>query len=322
MLAVAMKVCPESARGLQVWQQYDLMLRRSVCAAGQPAYSQVSRCIEPSGSDRGFPALTGRSGTQRARPLSLELAAPLGVWMSSQLARFVDGRGGWRLSGGRCCTWLLYFACLIGTRAGRRAYLPIVRFSGRTYPQLARIVRVLCAVAGRCCLPLVAAVAVTVGVRSYVRGVREMLWVVSESARKRLHEQHQRRHIRAYEHVASGTIAACSSSTTSASSGIPSSSPAILREPERLRADRQEVAVPGSLGPANVEDDSACREGRGPECGWSIRCGIAGLGRFPDWEPCGVGSWECRRRPGARGRLGSRSAGARQVLALAPVWRG
>ena len=39
-----------------------------------------------------------------------------------------------------------------------------VRFSGRTYPQLARIVRELCAVAGHWCLPLVAAVAVTVAV--------------------------------------------------------------------------------------------------------------------------------------------------------------
>jgi hypothetical protein len=39
-----------------------------------------------------------------------------------------------------------------------------VRFSGRTYPQLARIVRELCAVAGRCCLPVVAAVAVIVAV--------------------------------------------------------------------------------------------------------------------------------------------------------------
>jgi hypothetical protein len=42
--------------------------------------------------------------------------------------------------------------------------LPTFRFSGRTYPQLARIVRVLCAVAGRCCQPLGAAVAVTVAV--------------------------------------------------------------------------------------------------------------------------------------------------------------
>ena len=41
-----------------------------------------------------------------------------------------------------------------------RYLFPTVRFSGRTYPQLARIVRVLCAVAGRCCSRLAAAVAV------------------------------------------------------------------------------------------------------------------------------------------------------------------
>jgi hypothetical protein len=44
-------------------------------------------------------------GSRHLRP---ELAAPLGVWMSSQLARCVDGRGGWRLSGAvavlGCCT--------------------------------------------------------------------------------------------------------------------------------------------------------------------------------------------------------------------------
>ena len=45
------------------------LLRRSVCAAGQPACSQVRRRIGLSGSDREFPALTGRSGTQRARRL-------------------------------------------------------------------------------------------------------------------------------------------------------------------------------------------------------------------------------------------------------------
>ena len=45
----------------------DPLLRRSVCAAGQPACSQVSRYLGLSGSNRKFPALTGRSGTQRAR---------------------------------------------------------------------------------------------------------------------------------------------------------------------------------------------------------------------------------------------------------------
>ena len=45
-----------------------------------------------------------------------------------------------------------------------RVELPTFRFSGRTYPQLARIVRGLCAAAGRCSSPLVVAVAVTVAV--------------------------------------------------------------------------------------------------------------------------------------------------------------
>jgi hypothetical protein len=43
----------------------DPLFRRSVCAAGQPAYPQVRRRIGRSGSDREFPSLTGRSGTQR-----------------------------------------------------------------------------------------------------------------------------------------------------------------------------------------------------------------------------------------------------------------
>jgi len=43
----------------------DPLLRRSVCAAGQPAHPQVSGCMGLSVSDRDFPALTGRSGTQR-----------------------------------------------------------------------------------------------------------------------------------------------------------------------------------------------------------------------------------------------------------------
>jgi hypothetical protein len=45
----------------------DPLLGRSVCAAGQPACTQVSRCIGLSGSDREFPRFAARSGTQRAR---------------------------------------------------------------------------------------------------------------------------------------------------------------------------------------------------------------------------------------------------------------
>jgi hypothetical protein len=50
------------------------------------------------------------------------------------------------------------------TRSASSRLPRTVRFSGRTCPQLAWIVRALCAVAGRCCSPLVAAVAVTVAV--------------------------------------------------------------------------------------------------------------------------------------------------------------
>jgi hypothetical protein len=68
---------------------------------------------------------------------------------------------------GRCCILLLYRRAtrLVRRRGEVRGTDPATfRFSGRTYPQLAQIVRELCAVAGRWCLPLVAAVAVTVAV--------------------------------------------------------------------------------------------------------------------------------------------------------------
>jgi hypothetical protein len=60
-------------------------------------------------SDRDYPQALLLSGTQRARrPLRPELAAPLGVWLSSQLGRCAGGRAGWRLSGDVavlcCCT--------------------------------------------------------------------------------------------------------------------------------------------------------------------------------------------------------------------------
>jgi hypothetical protein len=62
----------------------DPLLRRSVCAAGQPACPQVSRCIGLSGSDREFPVLAGRAGTQRARRLPLRMTAGTSApWSSS-----------------------------------------------------------------------------------------------------------------------------------------------------------------------------------------------------------------------------------------------
>jgi hypothetical protein len=74
----------------------DPLLRRSVCAAGQPVCPQVSRCIGLSGSDRKFPALTGRSGTQRARRLRLRTTAGASApWSSSPPAAC----RGWPASG-------------------------------------------------------------------------------------------------------------------------------------------------------------------------------------------------------------------------------
>ena len=63
----------------------DHQLRRSVCAAGQPACPQVSRSTGLSGSDRDFPALTGRSGTQRAR-------AYFGEHLIRRLRQVLQGR--------------------------------------------------------------------------------------------------------------------------------------------------------------------------------------------------------------------------------------
>jgi len=51
-----------------------------------------------------------------------------------------------------------------GARTRRTDLLHVLRAESGTYPELARIVRVLCAVAGRCCQPLAAAVAVAVAV--------------------------------------------------------------------------------------------------------------------------------------------------------------
>ena len=70
----------------------DPLLRRSVCAAGQPACPQVSGGIGLSGSGREFPALTGRSGTQRARPLRSRTA--VGTSASWSLSSPGDLRGG------------------------------------------------------------------------------------------------------------------------------------------------------------------------------------------------------------------------------------
>ena len=56
----------------------DPLLRRSLCAAGQPACPQVSRGVRLSGSDRDFPALTCRSdATGTASDLRTRRCAPV-----------------------------------------------------------------------------------------------------------------------------------------------------------------------------------------------------------------------------------------------------
>jgi hypothetical protein len=68
----------------------DPLLGRSVCAAGQPARPQVSRCTGLSVSDRDFPTLTGRSGTQRARRRRCSCAthATSAPWSSSSYTTY------------------------------------------------------------------------------------------------------------------------------------------------------------------------------------------------------------------------------------------
>ena len=72
------------ALGVRASAGSDHQLRRPVCAAGQPASSQVSGGAGLSASDRDYPTLTGRSGTQRARRLRSRTAvgAPA-PWFSS-----------------------------------------------------------------------------------------------------------------------------------------------------------------------------------------------------------------------------------------------
>jgi len=84
---------------------------RLVCAAGRPDCAQVSRCIGLSGSDRKFPALTGRWGTQRARrPLRPELAAVRAV--DRRLSQLQQGVGD------RLCPWLSGAVAVLGYCTG------------------------------------------------------------------------------------------------------------------------------------------------------------------------------------------------------------
>jgi len=89
----------------------DPLLRRSLCAAGQPASSLVRRRIGLSASDRKFPPLTARSGTPM-RPYTTVGSEP---WSSSPagelritrvfpcVARGLKARASFMLAG--CCWW-------------------------------------------------------------------------------------------------------------------------------------------------------------------------------------------------------------------------
>ena len=70
----------------------------------------MNQCTGLSGSDRNYSLLTGRSGTQRARPLRPELAAPLGVCPLPQLMVGVGGSSCSLLSGD-----VAVFCCCIVT---------------------------------------------------------------------------------------------------------------------------------------------------------------------------------------------------------------
>ena len=143
----------------------DPLLRRSVRAAGRPACTQVRWCTGLSGSDRKFPALTSRSGTQRARRLrSRTTAGAPAPWSSSPptdlritrvfscVARGFKARASFMSAD--CCWWRsLPVDGGSGTSRGhvvvmRRPRFSVGRrcrttvcFSGWTYPKLRRIVR-------------------------------------------------------------------------------------------------------------------------------------------------------------------------------------
>jgi hypothetical protein len=117
----------------------DPLLRRSVCAAGQPARPQVSRCTRLSGNDRKFPRLTGRSGTQRARR-TLSGTTPGGAapWSSSPpselritrvfscVARGLKARADFMFGGG--CRWRSL--AVDGSSGASRGHAPVVRRPG------------------------------------------------------------------------------------------------------------------------------------------------------------------------------------------------
>jgi len=90
-------------------------LRRPVSAARQPAYSQVSCRMGVSESDHDFPALTNRSGTQRARSRPRRLLSCAARWLLMTARGYLRDTSARRLSEGcgRSCPWTL--SCLHGS---------------------------------------------------------------------------------------------------------------------------------------------------------------------------------------------------------------
>ena len=143
-------------RGPGVARQHDQLLRRSVCAAGQAACSQVKGRIRLSASDRKFPRLTGRSGTQRARRLLSRMPPDISAhWPSSPpselritrvfscVARGLKPRASFRFTD--CCWWRpLAVDGSSGTSRGHAWKTPVMRgpgipVPGRTLQGMARV---------------------------------------------------------------------------------------------------------------------------------------------------------------------------------------
>ena len=110
--------------------------------SGSACPYQVSLCIRLSGSDRDFPAFTGRSGTQRARrPLRFELA----VGAAGRLVVVPASSVCWRSCllatvRGRCCTPVLCAALaarVVVVRIGS-GWTDVLIPSGRRKPLVMR----------------------------------------------------------------------------------------------------------------------------------------------------------------------------------------
>ena len=114
-------------------------------------------CVTVVGRSLSHADRTSRLQAPGSRPLRPELAAPLGVWPSSQLARCADSRASWRLSGATavhdCCTAPASPAHATGAVLTR--FSPFRRGIGRVGARCASVLAVsLVADAGRRLLAL------------------------------------------------------------------------------------------------------------------------------------------------------------------------